>query len=249
MLKGVLFDLGSTLQEYRHEDWNATTSDINRAVYAYIEEQGHAHRLPPLDEFLEILNRRVFDRWQRAQTDLKGESMLELLDALLDEHGVEELRAHECMTTWFRGVADITYVEPDTVSTLERLSAGGLKLGLVSNTAWPAAAHDPDIARSGLMHLLPCRVYSCDIGWEKPAPPIFRAALDCLGTLPEETVFVGDFRCYDIAGAHAVGMKGIWKRVEGRPDEMDDPSIIPDATITRVSELPGVLGELYGWDG
>ena len=85
------------------------------------------------------------------------------------------------------------------------------------------------------------------MGWEKPAPPIFHAALDCLGTRPEETAFVGDFRRYDIAGAHSVGMKGILKRVDGRPEEMDDPSIEPDALITRVSELPGTLKTLYGW--
>ena len=248
MLKGVLFDLGSTLQEYRHEDWNATTTAINRAVYDYIQEQGHAHRLPPLDEFLEMLNRRVFDRWQRAQTDLKGESMLELLDMLLDEHGVEELRANECLPSWFQKVSDITYVEDDTIPTLERLKASGLKLGLVSNTAWPAAAHDPDLEKFGLLHLLDCRVYSCDVGWEKPAPAIFHAALDCLGTRPEETAFVGDFRRYDIAGAHSVGMKGILKRIEGRPDEMDDPSIEPDGTINRLSELPGVLRDLYDWE-
>jgi putative hydrolase of the HAD superfamily len=247
MLKGVLFDLGSTLQEYRHEDWSATTAEINRAVYDYIHEQGHSHRLPPLDEFLEILNRRVFDRWQRAQTELKGESMLELLDALLDEHGVEELRANECLPNWFQKVSDITYVEPDTIPTLERLKASGLKLGIVSNTAWPAAAHDPDLQKFGLLHLFDCRIYSCDVGWEKPAPPIFHAALDCLGTRPEETAFVGDFRRYDIAGAHSVGMKGILKRVEGRPEEMDDPSVVPDATIQRVSDLPDVLRALYDW--
>ena len=40
MLRGVLFDLGSTLQEYTHEDWSATTAELNRAVYGFIEAQG-----------------------------------------------------------------------------------------------------------------------------------------------------------------------------------------------------------------
>ena len=245
MLRGVLFDLGSTLQEYRHEDWAATTAQLNRAVYGFIEAQGHAHKLPPLDEFLEMLNRRVNDRWRRAQTDMQGESMVALLDAVLKEHGISELGADDCLPSWFNGVSDLSYVEPDVAPTLERLKKDGLKLGLVSNTAWPAAAHDPDLEKFGIKDYLDCRVYSCDVGWEKPAPQIFHAALDCMGLAPEETAFVGDFLRYDIKGAHALGMKGIWKRVDGRPPDIDDYTITPDATITRISELPEVLEKLY----
>jgi FMN phosphatase YigB (HAD superfamily) len=107
--------------------------------------------------------------------------------------------------------------------------------------------HDPDLERFGVKDLLDCRFYSCEVGWEKPAPQIFEAALECLGLPPEEVAFVGDFLRYDIAGAQAAGMKGIWKRVEGRPEEADDHTVVPDATITRIGELPGVLGKLYSW--
>ena len=112
---------------------------------------------------------------------------------------------------------------------------------MVSNTAWPAAAHDPDLEKFGIKEYLDCRLYSCDVGWEKPAPQIFHSALECMGLTPEETAFVGDFLRYDIKGAHEVGMKGIWKRVEGRPPDLDDYTITPDATITRIGELPQVL--------
>jgi putative hydrolase of the HAD superfamily len=246
MLRGVLFDLGSTLQEYTHEDWTATTAELNRAVYGFIEAQGHAHKLPPLDEFLEMLNRRVDDRWRRSQVDMKGESMVELLDAVFEEHGVSEVRSDQYLPVWFNGVSELTYVKPDVIPTLRQLRAWGLKLGLVSNTAWPAAAHDPDLDKFGIKEYLDCRIYSCELGWEKPAPQIFQAALDCMGLPPEEIAFVGDFLRYDVKGAQAMGMKGIWKRVEGRPDDLDDYTITPDATITRIGELPGVLEKLYG---
>jgi FMN phosphatase YigB (HAD superfamily) len=62
---------------------------------------------------------------------------------------------------------------------------------------------------------------------------------------PEEVAFVGDFLRYDVAGAQGVGMKGIWKRVEGRPLEADDHTITPDAVITRIGELPAALNRLY----
>jgi len=246
MLKGVVFDLGSTLQEYRHEDWNATTAELNRAVYGYIESRGQAARLPPLDEFLELLNNRVHDRWRRAQVDLKGESMVVILDKVFEEHGINDLRAEECLPTWFGATPDLAYVEPDVAPTLKQLRDGGLKLGLVSNTAWPAAAHDPDLERFGIIDYLECRVYSCELGWEKPAPQIFHAALDCMGLQPDEAVFVGDFLRYDVKGAQGVGMKGIWKRMEGRPPDLDDYSVTPDGVIERIGDLPAVLEEMYG---
>jgi FMN phosphatase YigB (HAD superfamily) len=41
-------------------------------------------------------------------------------------------------------------------------------------------------------------------------------------------------------------MKGIWKRVEGRPPDADDYSVVPDAVISRISDLPAALDRLYG---
>lgn len=247
MLRGVLFDLGSTLQEFRHEDWSLLTSQMNEDLYSYIDSRGYAHRLPPLDEFLEMANMRVTARWDQARDTMQGPSMVSLLQDMLEEHGIEDMRADECLQPWYNRNLDHIYIEPDVKPTLELLQKSGLKLGMVSNTGWPAAAHDPDLERFQIKDLLDCRLYSCEVGWEKPAPQIFEAALNCMGLQPEETAFVGDFLRYDVAGAHTAGMKGIWKQVEGRPEEVDDHTVVPDATITRISELPQALQLLYNW--
>jgi putative hydrolase of the HAD superfamily len=167
---------------------------------------------------------------------------------MFDRLGIEDLRPEECLLPWYGRVTDYIYIEPDVRPTLEILRDWGLKLGLVSNTSWPAAAHDPDLERLGIIDLLPCRFYSCEVGWEKPAPQIFRAALECLALPPQEVAFVGDFLRYDVKGAQNVGMKGIWKQVANRPPDLDDSSIVPDATIARIGELPEVLRRLYGDD-
>lgn len=246
MLKGVLFDLGSTLQEYSHEDWDALQRDLNRDLYAFLAERGHSDRLPPLDEFIEILATGSHELWESARTSMRGRPLTSLLPSLFERHGINDLRPEECILPWYRRFQDVVYVEPDVLPTLLALRDRGLKLGLVSNTAWPAAAHDPDLARFDLLELLECRVYSCELGWEKPAPQIFRAALDCMGLGPEEVAFVGDFLRYDVAGAQGVGMKGIWKRVEGRPPDSDDYTVEPDAVISRIADLPSALDRLYG---
>ncbi|MEO8286878.1 MAG: HAD family hydrolase [Chloroflexota bacterium] len=245
MLKGVLFDLGSTLQEFRHENWATLDRELSGDLYAYIAERGHADKLPPLDEFIEIMHTGTRSRWDEARETMRGRPLLDLLQPLFDKQSITGLRPEECLRPWYGRSRDNIYIEPDVQPTLEALRDMGLKLGLVSNTAWPAAAHDPDLEHFGIIELLPCRVYSCEFGWEKPAPQIFRAALDCLDLQPEEVAFVGDFLRYDIKGAQAVGMKGIWKQVPSRPSDVDDHTIVPDATIVRIGELPQVLQRLY----
>jgi hypothetical protein len=41
-------------------------------------------------------------------------------------------------------------------------------------------------------------------------------------------------------------MKGILKRVEGRPPDADDYSVEPDAVILHIADLPAALDRLYG---
>ena len=245
LLKGVLFDLGSTLQEYKHEDWKGITGALNRTLYKQLAARGHAHRLPPLDSFLELVSTQVESRRAAAASTLRSFSMRDVLEPIFEQYGIEEPVTHEYLGSWYQHLTTLMYIRPDVEPTLRLLRGKDVRLGLVSNTTWPAAMHDPDLERFGIKDLLECRLYSCEVGWEKPAPQIFKAALDCMELRPEETAFVGDFLRYDVAGAQAAGMKGIWKFVEGRPEEIDDHSVVPDAIIRTIGELPGVLEKLY----
>jgi len=245
MLRGVLFDLGSTLQEYRNEDWAALNIELSRGLYDYIEERGYGRHLPPLDEFIEMMQTSTQERWAEAQETMRGRPLLDLLQPMFDSFGITDLQPEECLLPWYGRVTDNIYIEPDVRPALETLRDRGLKLGLVSNTSWPAAAHDPDLERLGIIDLLPCRFYSCEVGWEKPAPRIFHVALQCLDLPPQDVAFVGDFLRYDVKGAQGVGMKGILKKVPSRPPGLDDQTVVPDATLVHIGELPKVLEELY----
>ena len=95
-----------------------------------------------------------------------------------------------------------------------------------------------DLERVGMLGFFDATVFSSEIGIRKPDPRIFREALARIGTEPTETVFVGDRLFDDVTGAQGVGMRAVHTR-QFRADV--DPTIVPDVTIDRLSELPPIL--------
>jgi putative hydrolase of the HAD superfamily len=99
-------------------------------------------------------------------------------------------------------------VFPDAVAVLEELAEAGWAHAIVSN-------HVPEleelIGALGLSGHFTAVINSALIGWEKPNPRIFEAALDRLGH-PQQVWMVGDNPVADIAGAGALGIPGICVR-------------------------------------
>jgi putative hydrolase of the HAD superfamily len=84
------------------------------------------------------------------------------------------------------------------------------------------------------------------VGYLKPHPLIFQTALRCVGTQPDETVFVGDDPEADIVGAHKAGLRAVLRRQTRRKVSLD--SITPDAEINGLDELLPILDQWYpGW--
>ena len=93
MLRGVLFDLGSTLQEYNREDWDAIVTALNRDLYDYLASRQEARRLPPLDAFIEALNTSVQVHRSETASTLRSHSMLDVLTALVWDEPVDHYAA------------------------------------------------------------------------------------------------------------------------------------------------------------
>ena len=127
---------------------------------------------------------------------------------------------------------------------LAGLHAAGLRLGVISNTLQPGRCMDRALARRGLLEYFDTRTYSSDEGVAKPHPAIFRAALSAMGVPPGSALHVGDRLLADVAGAQSVGMRAVLIRVAQRPEA--DRSIVPEACIDELSELPEALARLAG---
>jgi putative hydrolase of the HAD superfamily len=94
-------------------------------------------------------------------------------------------------------------VMPGVPDALARLARKGLRLVVVSNS-------DGTVARSleaaGLLPHLTAVIDSALVGFEKPDPRIFLAALERTGSDASRTVHVGDLYHADVLGARGAGI-------------------------------------------
>jgi len=102
------------------------------------------------------------------------------------------------------GQADRLWCEvmPGVPDALERLRARGLTLVAVSNAD---GSVERGLITAGLRPLLDHVLDSQVVGFEKPDPRLFEAALARAVARPETTLHVGDLYAADVVGARAAG--------------------------------------------
>jgi HAD superfamily hydrolase (TIGR01509 family) len=132
------------------------------------------------------------------------------------------------------------HVFPDVRPALDRLQAAGIRLAVVSNWVWDGARLLEEL---GLADRFVTIVISDRVGYGKPHPVIFRAALDAAGVPAERAVHVGDSYAKDVLGAAAVGMAALLMLRDGAspPDLGEDP---PEPPVTVVRDLGEVVERL-----
>lgn len=123
----------------------------------------------------------------------------------------------------------------DAVETLEGLRERGYRLGCVTNRGFGGAAFVEEVEGHGLSEFFEVLSVSCDLGYMKPHPEIYRHALESMQIEPKETAMVGDSLRADVAGAQALGMTAVWRR---RPRSREEPNgVQPDFVVDELREL------------
>lgn len=241
MIRAVIFDLGGTLLEFNPQrlPWMEWEREGLEAAHAYLRARGYDL---PGAELIEHFSHSLSERWDRAT---KGGANLRLQDLLTESwvaHGIvptpDEIA--EATARYIAPIDGRVVAYDDALATLDTLRQQGYKIGLISNTMWPAEIHRREMARSGLLPYFDHTLFSSEVGIWKPQPGIYHLSLDALGVSPAEAVFVGDMLEHDIVGAQRAGMCGIYKRNNGsRPG-----AVHPDAEIGHLAELPALVA---GW--
>ncbi len=76
----------------------------------------------------------------------------------------------------------------------------------------------------------------------KPSPEFYGTVLRALSVSPEEAAVIGDDPESDVAGAQALGMRGLLVRTgKSRQYDLEHAAIRPDAILDSIADLPGLL--------
>jgi len=121
---------------------------------------------------------------------------------------------------------------PGVKSTLGRLHKAGLVLGVLSDSEHPVSVLTERLSRFGVAELFSTVVSSIDLGWTKPDPACYLAALSAMKLPAGEVAFVGH-DAVELAGAAAVGMSTVAFNF--------DPDAQADVYLGRFEELIEVV--------
>jgi putative hydrolase of the HAD superfamily len=217
-LEAVTFDYWNTLV---HED--GTMMQLRREAWASrLGGLGRVLADHELDLAFEGAWRRFNEAWEANRQYRVTDAARDLLADL----GVDDVdgELHAALIADLDVVADRTELAltPGVDGCLRRLKDAGLRLGIICDVGMtPSPTLRRQLERHGVLDLFDHWSFSDEVGWYKPAPEIFRHALDGLGGIdPGRAAHVGDLRRTDVAGARGMGMLAV--RYRGIADDVSD---------------------------
>jgi putative hydrolase of the HAD superfamily len=227
----VTFDLDNTLW-----DVDAVIRNAERVTRQWFDV-----RIPELnatlkpEDFLAIRQRIVVERPELAHNLSRiREAVFEQAIAAVGRNADESRRlAGEAFQLFLAERHKISFYD-DALEVLEQL-ARRHRLGALTNG-------NADISRLGLDRFFRFAFSAADVGAAKPAPEIFRAALQYTDVAEHQMIHVGDNPIDDVRGAADLGIPTIWVNFDARNPET------PPATrvVHRLKDIPTAIDEIEG---
>lgn len=231
----VLFDVGDTL-------WHAAGAPppaefrrrASERAAAFMTANGLEGAAP------DALARACWEAMQEAMRTARTGTLVEPNYAnvaaeaarALGVHLTPELAAEFLDAIYVSGAEGGKLAYPGARDTLETLRQRGFRLGIVTNRAFGGERFRADLREAGLDIGWDAIAVSVEVGYLKPHPRLFQAALRQLELHPAQAVMVGNSLAEDIAGAQRLGMAAAWKR-----SAPDATNVTPDFTFDDVTEL------------
>jgi FMN phosphatase YigB (HAD superfamily) len=232
-VEAVLFDYGRTLVTFTYP--TEELLEVLKRFRPRIEEALGTNAptaeamlkdvLLPLEEHIESPDENEVDyidvyhaAWRHAGHELPDDLLYEILD--------------EEQMCWDRAVR----VDADALQVLSWLGAKGIKRVLCSNAPFPPEMMRRQVDANGVGELMDAVLFSSAFGKRKPAPEIYRAALESVGVGADRALFVGDRVREDYDGPVAVGIRAVICTAHAAEPP---PAGIP--TIASLGDLPGLL--------
>ena len=226
MYKYILFDADDTLLDFEQDERNA--------FFSLFKEKGF-----PCDENLyneyTTLNLGLWKRFEKGEID-KRYIMEHRFSDLLEKEKIVgdgiELNDRFCFHLSEGGVK-----MKGAAEVCEALKAKGYKLYIVTNGI--KFIQDKRFKKSGLEKYFEYFFISETIGYQKPKAQFFDAVFDKIGDADKSAyLIVGDSLTSDILGGKNAGIDTCWINARS---VRNDGEIVPDFTITELSELLKIL--------
>ncbi len=234
----VIFDLGSTLINYENHPWTE------------LGMMGCRNAAPMIKEVtgIEISPARLWDAFSltidqmfKVNTeDLREIDLRAVTSEILADFGigVTDGLPLRFIEAYYQPVTEQVSLIPGAVEILTEIRKAGMKIGLVSNTIFPAEYHRREMRNFGIFDYFDFTLFSSERKIRKPNKEFYLAALSLGGTKPENSIFIGDRLIEDVGGPQSVGIDGVLKYTDGRDYSAD---IKPFATIHELGELENIL--------
>ena len=231
----VTFDLYDTLIELNPPRWERLADAARK----------HGIDADPLvlragdrvaEDYFTIENGRlpIRDRDANERQAFRLELMRRWLEAAGLPHDPETTRKiRETYISEFEEVPDHNHYRlfEDVLPALRTLRRAGIKTAVISNADEDVTVVAIHFDFALLMDLI---VTSALVGYEKPDPRTYYAALDPLQVEPERAVHVGDQPKSDVVGARGVGMGAVLIDRYDRHNGVEIPKV---STLTELAEL------------
>lgn len=245
MLRGLIFDLGSTLIYNQHNNqWSQLRPRMVSDLVVDLKAQGLAF---DDDQFTAAFIHNIEDFDQQRQTHFKEITTDYILRVTFKELNIqaEHLNLPRALAALFAFSESQWQPMPHVHQTLRLMQERGFKLAIVSN-----AADNANVQR--LIDNIHLRSYfdpiivSANVGVRKPNPKIFQPVLKAWGFPPYEVVMIGDTLGADILGAKNAHMKSIWVTMQADTpyNTAHRDTITPDAVCDSLDQLPLIIGTL-----
>ncbi|MFC1845865.1 HAD family hydrolase [Chloroflexota bacterium] len=204
MIKAVFFDFFNTLVNYQPPREQVYTK-ICSEHGIHVEPKALARPLMLSDLFWRDEERRspIDKRTPQEQAAFWSEYIIRALSGAgveIDQDMALKILLELKKISW----DFVTY--DDTITTMAVLKERNLTLGLISNAGKNMDKIYEDL---GLLKYLDYWITSFEVGYDKPQPEIFQAALQKAQLKAEETLFIGDQYDIDVVGARGVGIKAV----------------------------------------
>jgi putative hydrolase of the HAD superfamily len=248
-VKAVLFDFADTLVHTERFDYDTC-----------LKKMVHSLNKNGITVPFESFKRGYFDSrdrfYKETEKTLKEQDFEQRIRETLRKCGIRlnvddgpMREAAEAFSNCFAKSMTIESYLPSLLETLHKR----YRLAAVSNMSFAEAIFQ-SLKEFDIYKHFDAVVVSGVLGWRKPSPRIFHAALRALDVKAKEAVFVGDSPIADIEGAKQLGMKTVLLAEKNRKEPLTDTyqfyireeksNVKPDRTISKLSNLPRALHSL-----